>query len=380
MQKASGMEIPAQDSSLRRSVPGGGARRFAAPTHWNAGRAPLDKPSQEVVRMAERRLEMRAQPSIIFLLLLLLLLTSMASGQEARSTIMGTVTDAQGAVVAGALVTIKNLATNETMSRRTNQTGYYEVPFLTAGRYQVTTEMTGFKKVVRGPVEVSMASSVEINLVLEVGDVAESVTVTAEAPVLETATASAGRLIPGQRIMELPIAWMNPMLLMEQAPAMVSRGNPARTMPWETGQVSQVRTMGNATLAANQFALDGATIGGKDRAVGYIPNLDAVSEFKMELVNFDAAVGHSSGAFVNMATKSGTNRFHGSLFEQHWQQRWNATPHFTRLAWEENVRRSPPAVRTSSGAPSADRSAFPSCLAAATVSSFSSATVGFARD
>jgi len=282
---------------------------------------------------------MHGTRSIVLFLVILFGFAPLAAAQEARLTILGTVTDAQGAVVAGASVTITNLATNQTRTVTTNQSGYYEAPLLIAGRYQVAVELTGFKKVVRGPLDVSMASSVEINLALEVGDVAESVTVTSEAPVLETATASAGRLIPSQRITELPIAWMNPMLLMEQAPAMITRGDPAQTMPWNTVAVSRARTMGNATLAANQFALDGATIGGKDRAVGYIPNLDAVAEFKMELMNFDAAVGHSSGAFVNMATKSGTNRFHGSLFEQHWQQRWNATPHFTRLAWEGNVRR-----------------------------------------
>jgi hypothetical protein len=261
------------------------------------------------------------------------------AAQESRSTILGTVSDAQGAVVAGASVTVMNLATNEKRPVTTNQTGYFEVPLLNAGRYQVTAELTGFKKTVRGPIDVGIGASVEINFALEVGNVAETVTVTGEAPILETSTASSGRVIASQQITELPIAWRNPMLLLGLAPGMVSRGNADETLPWNTGAVSNTKTMGNGDLSPNQISLDGATIGGKDRAVGYIPNLDSVAEFKMELMNFDAAVGHSSGAFVNMSTKAGTNQYHGSLFEQHWQQRWNATPHFTRLAWEDNVRR-----------------------------------------
>ncbi len=295
---------------------------------------------------------MRAIRSIQFSLLLFFLLVSQATGQEARATVLGTVTDAQGAVVAGVSVSITNLGTNETRSVKTNETGYYEFPLLNAGSYQVTAEMTGFKRLVRGPVEVSIGASVEINLTIEVGNVSESVTVTSEAPMLETSTASAGRVIPSQQITELPIAWMNPMLLMEMAPGMVSRGAPDQTQPWQTAAVSNVRTMGNGTIAANQITVDGATINGRDQAVGYIPNLDAIAEFKMELINFDASTGHSSGAFVNMSTKSGTNSLHGSAFEQHWQQRWNATPHFTRLAWENSVRSgaiSPDAPKQPSG-------------------------------
>jgi len=271
-------------------------------------------------------------------LIFVLSAASPMAAQEARSTIRGTVTDAQGAMVAGASVTVTNLATNDKRPVTTNQTGYYEVPLLNAGRYQVTAEMAGFKKTVRGPIELSIASSIEVNLALELGNVAESVTVTGEAPLLETTTASSGNIIPRQQIADLPIAWMNPMLLMEMSPGMVSRGDPASTQPWQTGAVSNIRTMGNGTLAANEITVDGATVVGKDRNVGYIPNLESVGEFKMELMNFDASIGHQSGAFVNMSTKSGTNQYHGSLFEQHWQQRWNATPHFTRLAWEDSVR------------------------------------------
>jgi hypothetical protein len=76
---------------------------------------------------------------------------------------------------------------------------------------------------------------------------------------------------------------------------------------------------------------------GSNRRVAFIAPTDAVGEFRLETSNFDAAFGHTSGATINLSTKSGTNQFHGTLYSQHWQQRWNATPHFTRLAWEDRV-------------------------------------------
>ena len=282
---------------------------------------------------------MHATRSIMLSLVLFFIFALLAAGQESRSTILGTVTDAQGAVVAGASITVTNLGTNETRRTTTSPSGHYELRFLVPGRYQVAAELAGFKKTVRGPVDLGVGgSSLDIDLTLEVGNVAESVTVTGEAPLLETTTASSGTVIPRQQILDLPVAWMNPMVLMQFAPGMINRGNPANLQPWQTSQVSAVKPMGNGTAISNEIAIDGATVLGRDRNVGYIPNLDSVGEFKMELMNFDASTGHSSGAFVNMSTKSGTNQYHGSLFEQHWQQRWNATPHFTRLAWQQGIR------------------------------------------
>jgi hypothetical protein len=91
-------------------------------------------------------------------------------------------------------------------------------------------------------------------------------------------------------------------------------------------------------VGQNEYTIDGAPATGTGRRVGFVPSSDAVDEFKMETASFDASYGHTSGATVNLSTKSGTNTYHGSLFDQHWQQRWNATPHFTRLLYEKNVR------------------------------------------
>jgi hypothetical protein len=102
------------------------------------------------------------------------------------------VTDAQGAMVANAPVVVTDIATNSVHRTATNETGYYEVPLLDVGQYTIVAEATGFKRVVRGPVELSVGSRLEINLELTVGSATETVTVTAEAPLLETTSASGG--------------------------------------------------------------------------------------------------------------------------------------------------------------------------------------------
>ncbi len=262
-------------------------------------------------------------------------LAGSAAAQEARGSILGRVTDAQGAVIPGASVIITNVATNSINRVTTNETGYYEVPLLVAGRYTISAESAGFKKSLRGPVELSVSSRLEINLQLEVGNVAETVTVTAEAPLLETASASGGRVIDNRQIMELPFSDMNPFALTALAAGMQWTGQPEYRRPFDNGGTSSFNTAGG--VGQNEYSLDGSPVTGTGRRVGFVPPSDAVQEFKMETANFDAAFGHTSGATINVMTKSGTNVFHGSVYDQHWQQRWNATPHFTRLQWENAV-------------------------------------------
>ena len=276
---------------------------------------------------------------LLFTGLLVFCLTVMAAlpvaGQEARGTILGRVTDPQGAVVPGASVAITNIETNSVSRTASNATGYYEVPLLPGGKYTISVELSGFKKTVRGPVELSVGSGLEINVELTVGNIAETVSVTGEAPLLETVSASGGRVIDTRQIMELPFSDMNPFVLTGLAAGMQWTGQPEYRRPFDNGGTSAYNTAGG--MGQNEYSIDGAPVTGSERRVGFTPPSDAVMEFKMETSNFDAAFGHTSGATVNVMTKSGTNDYHGSLYDQHWQQRWNATPHFTRLAWESQV-------------------------------------------
>ncbi|MCL5746606.1 MAG: carboxypeptidase-like regulatory domain-containing protein, partial [Acidobacteria bacterium] len=256
--------------------------------------------------------------------------------QESRGTIFGTVTDAQAAAIPGAPVTVINVDTNAAKRTATNETGYYEVPLLDPGNYSVTVGSVGFRKLVQTGITLNVNSRAQIDVRLQVGSQTEVVQVTAEAPLLETATASAGRVVDNRQVMELPYSDMNPYVLSALAPGMQWTGAPdANRTLWSGGGTSAFNTAGG--VGQNEYSIDGAPNTGSSRRVAFIAPSDAVGEFRLETANFDASFGHTSGATVNLTTKSGTNQFHGTLYNQHWQQRWNATPHFTRLAWEDAV-------------------------------------------
>jgi hypothetical protein len=246
------------------------------------------------------------------------------------------VTDPQGAVIPGATVVVTNIETNQASRTATNATGYYEVNLLNPGKYSVAAESPGFKKSVQTGLELNVAGKLDVEIQLQVGQVAEVIEVTAVTPLLDTTTASGGRVIDNRQIMELPFSDMNPFALSALSPGMQWTGQPEYRRPFDNGGTSDFNTMGG--VGSNEYTIDGAPVTGTGRRVGFVPPSDAVEEFKLETTTFDASYGHTSGATVNVMTKSGTNNYHGSVYDQHWQQRWNATPHFTRLAFEDQVR------------------------------------------
>lgn len=255
--------------------------------------------------------------------------------QEARGAITGRVMDAQNAVIAGARVAVTNVATNETRRVVTNDRGYYEVNFLEPSSYSVAVEAPGFKKLVRSGLQVNVGSRLEIDLKVEVGQVVETVEVRAEAPLLETTTASGGRVLDQRELINLPFSDLNPFALTALAPGMQWTGQPEYRRPFDNGGTSSFNTMGG--VGQNEYTIDGMTVTGTGRRVGYVPPADSITEFKLETSNFDASQGFTSGAAINVSSRSGSNRLSGSIFNQHWQQRWNATGHFTRENWNAAV-------------------------------------------
>jgi hypothetical protein len=267
---------------------------------------------------------------------LAMLIPALLAAQESRGAITGRVTDPQGAVVPNAQVLITNTQTNETRRTVTNETGYYEVNFLEPSTYTVSVEAPGFKRLVRSGITVNVGARLEINLALEIGAVAETVQVTAEAPLLETTTASGGRVLDQQQLINLPFSDLNPFALATLAPGMQWTGQPEYRRPFDNAGTSSFNTMGG--VGQNEYTIDGMTVTGSGRRVGFVPPADSVSEFKLETSNFDASQGFTSGASINVSSRSGTNTLHGSVFNQHWQQRWNATPFFQRESYDAKVR------------------------------------------
>ncbi len=268
--------------------------------------------------------------------LLSLLFAGLCLAQDPRGTISGRVLDPQGAVVPNATVIVTNTETNITSRTVTNETGYFEVSLLNPGNYTVAAEAPGFKRTVQTGVVLQVAGRVNLSLQLQVGQIAETVEVVAAAPLLDTTTASGGRVVDTRQIQELPFSDMNPFALATLAPGMHWTGQPEYRRPFDVGGTSSFNTMGG--VGSNEYTIDGMPATGTSRRVGFVPSSEAVEEFKLETLPIDASYGNTSGAVINVATKSGTNTYHGSLFDQHWQQRWNATPHFTRLAYERDVR------------------------------------------
>ena len=264
-----------------------------------------------------------------------ILIATSAPAQESRGSIGGKAIDPQGAVIAAASITVTNLATNEVRRTVTNETGYYEIHFLEPSRYSITAEAAGFKKHVRTGFDVNVGTRVDIDLRMELGQVAETVEVSAEAPLLETSSASGGRVLDQRQLINLPFSDLNPFALTALAPGMQWTGQPEYRRPFDNGGTSAFNTMGG--VGQNEYTIDGMTVTGTGRRVGFTPPADSITEFKLETSNFDASQGFTSGAAINVSSRSGANKLTGSVFNQHWQQRWNATNHFTRENWNAAV-------------------------------------------
>jgi acylphosphatase len=255
--------------------------------------------------------------------------------QETRSMLFGRVLDPQGAAVSGAAVVIRNVETGVSIQLRSNETGYYEGSLLLPGSYEITAEAAGFKKLVRRGIVLPVSSRLEIPLHLEVGGLTETISVTAEAPLLETNAVSSGRVIDNKSLMELPVMGNSAVLLVKLAPGVQSGGvNNYLALHSNVGG-SDYSVGGN--VGGNSWTLDGSPNQGPSRRTAYLPYTDAVAEFKVETNNFDAGIGQSSGAAITMISKSGSNGLHGTATWQHWQQRWQGTPFFVKQNYYRRI-------------------------------------------
>src|SRR4051794_11318526 len=232
--------------------------------------------------------------------LLSLVLPSLVCAQDTRGSISGTISDPQGAVVSGASVLISNLDAGTNTRLVSNRTGYYEAALLLPGSYSITVELPGFKKSVRTGVTLTLSEQLQINLPLEVGGTTESVTVSAEAPLLDTSTVRTGRALTNREVMDLPVIGNNISMLTRLAPGVQSPGTTQFLVQGQVGGGSDYRMPGG--VGGNEWSLDGASTNGTDRRTSYMPSPDVIDEFKIETSNFDASFGHSTGLSISMST------------------------------------------------------------------------------
>src|SRR5579884_2029609 len=244
--------------------------------------------------------------------------------QEFRGTINGRVTDPTGTGIPNAKVTVKNTATNEQSTANTGDAGYYTVPFLIPGRYNISVEAAGFKQESRDNIEVRVNDHITLNFEMQVGAVTENVTVTATAPLVDETTADRGAVIDNTRVTQLPLNGRNPINFTNLTPGVIYNGNPQFTRPFDNGDNINFSINGGLQQT-NNFLIDGQpdnaitdTTTDRTRAVNnvaYIPTVDAVQEFRVMTNFYDAQYGRTGGGVINITTKSGTNEFHGTAYE-----------------------------------------------------------------
>lgn len=244
--------------------------------------------------------------------LLLLLTAQVATAQEYRGTILGRVFDQQGAVLPGATVLVTNENTNITDQAVSEADGAYTVPFLIPGTYQVRVELPGFKRFVQRGITVAIGQRATVDVRLELGDVVETVTVTADSPMLDTSSGTLGQVIDRTRVEAMPLNGRMIFMLNRlaggvnwQVPTFGATGT-SGLRPFDN-QGGSAWSMNGGRLTTNEFLLDGAPNSTRGR-YNFAPPVDAVEEFKIQTNTYDAQYGRTGGGVVNMTLKSGTNR------------------------------------------------------------------------
>jgi Carboxypeptidase regulatory-like domain/TonB dependent receptor len=250
--------------------------------------------------------------------------------QEFYGSVVGTVTDPSNSALRDAAVTLINAGTNDRRRTQTGTDGSYQFLNLTPGNYKVEAELTGFKRITVDKVEVTVASAVRADVAMQLGDVTQSIEVATTAALLQTENANLSQVVETREVQELPVNGRNILNLIGLSPGVVPQGT----------------TDGNALTGKNVFAAGNYQIGGgianqsatyfdgvpANAGVGnltvLVPSPDAVSEFRVQTSSNSAEFGRYAGGVVNIASKSGSNTFHGSAYEYFRNRSLNANAFF----------------------------------------------------
>src|SRR5262245_45616822 len=260
--------------------------------------------------------------TVFWALIVSLVVALPLSAQETRGNIAGTVKDSTGAIP-GATVTIVNTDTGAKQDLTTNSSGYFEAPLMQPGNYEISVEMTGFKRLTQRNVVLAVAQQMNIPFVMEVGAISENITVTGEAPLLDTSSVSSAQTFDTRMVESLPMLSNMPIMLTRFAAGV----NPATNQ----SLVSQGFVDGTTTAAgesfggvgSNTYSIDGAANNSTNRRIATSPNSDMVEEMRVESSNFDASIGHGTGLQISMTTRAGANQYRGTGNYQYWTNKIN---------------------------------------------------------
>lgn len=244
----------------------------------------------------------------MFIRLLVIILGASLSLCAQSAQITGLVTDPAGNAVPGAAVSVTNVDTGIRNDVMTNEQGYYTVLFLNPGHYQIRVQKQGFKVLERPAIELNIAQIARVDLSLQLGELAESITVAAEVPLLATESGTVGQVIGNKKILDLPLNGRDFTQLATLVPGAISRGvNASLDAP--------AMSVNGARNGRTVFMIDGGSVSSQYFDVASItPSIDAIQEFSVQSNSFSAENGQGM-AVIAVALKSGTNQIHGSAFE-----------------------------------------------------------------
>ncbi len=230
--------------------------------------------------------------------------------QDSRGSIAGLIVDTSGGALPGVSVTVVNNGTNSTMSLVTNDTGQYAALFLLPGTYRITAELSGFQTRDYPAVQVRVGERTQIDITMPPAGVTEQVQVVAEAPQLETSTASLGQVISSKLISEIPLGDGTAYGLTRLVAGATFERSYALQRPMDNDNLRGAAVTGTLN---SEFTIDGSSNVVSQARVGIQPPADAIEEFKVETAAYDAQIGHTGAGGVNLALKTGTNTLHGAL-------------------------------------------------------------------
>src|SRR2546427_1319789 len=272
---------------------------------------------------------------ILLVIAALIALTPSLMAQSAGTgALTGTVTDASGGVIPGVAVSLSSTDTNQTRDTITREDGSYRFALLPPGTYGVRFTIAGFKTAEVSSVTVRVTETQVLDRALEVGAQSEQVTVEGQAEVLQTATSTLGTTVGSQTVTQLPLSTRNYTQILALSAGTNTTANNATAF----GKGTQNMSVNGNDPGQNNFQMDGVNVtnfansgsandAGLYAGVG-IPSPDALQEFKVQTSTYDASYGRNPGANVNVVTKSGSNEFHGSLFEFFRNEALNANDFF----------------------------------------------------
>jgi hypothetical protein len=267
--------------------------------------------------------------ALLLMAWLVMALPAKMAAQVSTATVSGTIADSSGAVIPNAKITATEVATGVNTTAMSNQAGEYTLALLKPGTYSLKVDVSGFKNYQQRDLTLASGDHPTINIPLSPGEAQQTVTVEATPPLLGTEDANIGQVVAPQLVEDLPLSGRNPMSYAQYTTGVTATTNPVGVRPFDNSAIAGISVGGLPNKNA-EILLDGSPDNASDNAPAYSAPVDAVREVRIQVFESDATYGHSGGAVANVVTKSGTNKFHGSLDEFHQDSALNAYPYFSK--------------------------------------------------